>query len=854
MKKMLSVLLLFAAAALFAAPARDFYILLDTGKSMRNDGTVDDIYKTAGSYIASFIGENYKDKRGSNTTIHVLGVVKEKNEKKLLTRSYVIHKPGSELDLTLLEKINPNPKEWNWPYLSLDPNATDLDLFSTFFFDKANAVYAVITNSDIGKSSFFGQRKVSQVNPNEPDIGLSKAKFERNVQVFLIHLPNSGSSSEEHFRRNILRERISKGLAAAWNTIIYDPPQFELAAEMVSGKNNQKQELVFAETSRSDIPKFYAPITLSYRVRNLAAVKSLVITGDNGIESVTREIKPAEKNIFLPVGNLTQSGIYRITAEVTGRNGDVVTRNIRFQICPPLVINIAANQEKVKQEITTLRGEAPFKVNFLVTTSGNEKITWLKNGKPFNQNRDNVFNQNALVECQVTGLDGQIYSRRFKIEIVAVLKATANGKEFAPGQNTSVLPVQEGSKVKFEASLKNVQWYRDGKQFQPDVQNVFNRDSLIECRYTGPQGKMQSVFLTIKNTAVAIPDPVLKVTANGMEMSKRSGERELPIEEGKPINLEVKKQNNISNIQYFMNDVLVQPERLKATRDGELEVRAIGTNGSKCSCFISIKVSKGASSLIPEHPSGKFEPKTGIFTINTPENKVNVKFRFVQDLQQDDLKNYQVSVDGEKEVPALHQWSRKFDAGKGYQIKLYFKDKEVQKFTIRISQKFDLKFVVKVRGGSEAAVDEEDGGEDGQNKVKSLTLTTSDTVDFLVQGIKPGTNWDKLVVIFYDGNGAEIKKNTLNELKKEQEDTDDSNQAQSGNQSEFSWSDTLSGDTDKVVFIDENSKFKDQVKFYFSGDSDGGGSAFIWIIILILLGGGGAAAYIFLKKRKPGTK
>ena len=140
MKKIFSVFfaLLFCAASVFAASAtKNIHILIDTGKSMRNDGISKRIYQSVGGYVARFVDEHHNDKFGKNVNIVIEGVVKHKNGPLLLTVPYVNRKPGSRLDLSAIGEMNPNPPDWMTSW-DLDPNPTNLDLFQTHFFDKAN--------------------------------------------------------------------------------------------------------------------------------------------------------------------------------------------------------------------------------------------------------------------------------------------------------------------------------------------------------------------------------------------------------------------------------------------------------------------------------------------------------------------------------------------------------------------------------------------------------------------------------------------------------------------------------------------------------------------------------------------
>ncbi|MBO5992186.1 MAG: hypothetical protein J6R00_11090, partial [Lentisphaeria bacterium] len=102
MRKILSLVAVFMmVTAIWASSAKNIHVLIDTGKSMRDDNDVE-VYKLAGSYVNAFIREHHSDSVGKNINIVVAGVVKHKAGPQLLTVPYVNRQAGSPLDLSAL--------------------------------------------------------------------------------------------------------------------------------------------------------------------------------------------------------------------------------------------------------------------------------------------------------------------------------------------------------------------------------------------------------------------------------------------------------------------------------------------------------------------------------------------------------------------------------------------------------------------------------------------------------------------------------------------------------------------------------------------------------------------------------
>ena len=707
MKKIFSVFftLLFCAASVFAASAtKNIHILIDTGKSMRDDGISKKIYQSVGGYVARFIDEHHNDKFGKNVNIVVEGVVKHKNGPLLLTVPYVNRKPGSHLDLSAIREMNPNPPDWMTSW-DLDPNPTNLDLFQTFFFDKAkDTVFVVISNSDVGKKSFFGKRPSVIIQPQA--FNIHKADYPNNVRVFLVNIPGTGSSGERLFKPQTIKERVNAGMEAAWKSTVYEPPQAALSFDFTQNGELVKSYNLTKDMGSKPVFGVYAPAVLKLNAQNAFAVERINISGSAGINNTECDMTGGKK-CCKDIANLKTRGIYTVKAEVIGQNGDSYTHSFSFEVFAPLIFDVKA-KAKSDAEINkqVIKGKAPLVINFAVRVSNADgEPEWYRNGKKFNPDTDNVFNADAKVECRVKGLDGRVYTKSFEVKIVAPAElkfsAKANNIELIAGKTVKI----EGEKtvlVTFSSNKdKKVRWERNGRRFAPGTQAVrFDKSEKVKCIYTD-NGKQIEYAVDIVVTIPPPEDPFISGTADGVALANHPNEAKLVVESGKVINFVLEKEN-VTKVMYLRNGRVFNKND-KITENCVIEVHACNETGKSVSKYITVEIPVKLAKLTA-NANGKMRD-ANFLDVKTKSDNVEVSLGFDIAVQLDELQKYQISYDGKaKESLPSYSWKKSFAADKPHIVKLYYNDKECDKFTIRIEKGAEetAKLVVDANGQKRA--------------------------------------------------------------------------------------------------------------------------------------------------------
>lgn len=773
MKKILFAIfaVLFVTSTVFAdSVAKNIHILIDTGKNMRDDGTVENIYKIVGSYVADFIKEHHNDEFGKDVNIIIDGVVSNPKEKKLQTIRYVTRKAGSPLDLTALGKdMETDPESWG---VFTSATETNLDLFGTHFFENASdTVYVVITNSTVGRSTFFGRQSSEIIDPKPLDI--HRSIFPNNVRVFMVNIPNAAGSGEMKFKSTIVKERIKLGMDAAWKAVRYKKPQASLVFNFKHKENQINSYIIDPQKpSQAPVANVYAPVTVELCAGNAIDVKQINVSGSDGIEAKEYLFQDGENSFVAAIASLNRQGTYQIKADVIGKNGESYSGSFRFNVYSSLVMDIAANNTTIEQSQQVVKGVAPLTVNFNANIANAQgRPQWFRNGKAFNPYTDNVFTSNADVECRVNGFDGKVYSQIIKIVVVepeVKFSATANSVQLSSRKDDPKAKIsgQRPVFVKFASKpAENVTWFRNNKKFTPADENIrFDNSEEVKCVFVR-KGKTEELFVKIEVVIPKPVEPVLNVCANGVMLSDKKGEAKLEVEVGKTIKFDFLTKNNIASVKYFRDGLAFTPDE-KIQNSCVIEVCGESSDNKTVRKFINVEVPVRIAKLVVKANGQDLKEK--ISTVNTDENGVEVTFSLDKQYQIEDLKNkYKISYEDnssknvvvEKTTLTNNEWKKTFAAGKSYQIKLYYEDKECDRFSLTVDRKYKFGFGVIV-------VEESKGPEVDEDGTKYLTLAEGQTVEFRVSGITPGENLADMRIIIDDGMEEPLINADLAELKK----------------------------------------------------------------------------------------
>lgn len=688
MRKIFSVfaIMFMAVVSLYAGSTKNIHILIDTGKSMRDDNDVE-VYKLAGSYVNSFIRDHHNDSFGKNVNIVVSGVVKHKDGPQLLTVPYVNRKAGSPLDLSALanDKMSPNPPDWMTSW-DLDKAPTNLDLFQNHFFNDAkDTVFVVITNSNVGQKTFFGKQSSTLLAPQQLDV--HRADFPNNVRVFLINLPAVSRSGKRIFQTTTARERINLGMNAAWNAVIYEKPRFSMLLDLCqNGVTVNSCKVAATDADKKSLPGVYAPAKVKLNVLSAVAVRQINVRVSDDIANKEFKFSDGENSMNKEIVSLGTPGTYTIYTEVIGKNGDVHNCTTKFNVFRQMKFEVSLNNAKVKTDKKIVKGYAPLKVAFATNISNVEGYPeWSKNGKKFDPYKENIFNENATVVCKVKGCDGKIYSKTFEIQILKKefeFKAAANS--VALGKNgVSKISGLRPFAVKFEANTdKNTVWFRNNKRFVPGRNAViFNNSEVVKCIYT-ENGRNTELYI---NVNVIIPPPkapVISVTANGTVMSPSKNSAIMEIEKGSSIKFDFLAKENVATIRYFRNGVPFRNYE-KINSDCEIEVRAANKEGNTVSQYITVKIPQRLAKLTAT-ADGKNRDDNGFLNVATNKSELEVTFGFDTQIQLDELKKYSYSIDGDRKItPQSYSWKETLST-KAHLVQLFYENKECDKFTITI--------------------------------------------------------------------------------------------------------------------------------------------------------------------------
>lgn len=357
----------------------------------------------------------------------------------------------------------------------------------------------VFTNSIKNRNDFFHGVKAQRVG----NLYIDRAVFPNNVTVFLVTVPTADNGKEVFFSE--CKKYVKTSIDTAWEEASFEPPRGDVFIDFATA--DVVRSVKFADKA-AEVPGFYAPVTLKLRAANLSDVESIASSKVSSVKAVKLAIADGASTAVKELGAVTQEGEYVIKAVIIGRNGDEITREIRFNVYKPIAIPaVGSRTPSSLGKAIYLNAQAPdFKVDF-PKISGGKSVTWKRNGKKFDPEKDNVFTADSKVVAEILGFDGKVRTQDFIIK-AEVIKfwAKANNQDLLPENSMKTVSGKAPFKVIFTSNNKasGAKWYRDDTAFTPNANgDVFEQSAIVRCDYKG-----QRLFVEVMvSAAPATPKP-----------------------------------------------------------------------------------------------------------------------------------------------------------------------------------------------------------------------------------------------------------------------------------------------------------------------------------------------------------
>ena len=544
-----------------------------------------------------------------------------------------------------------------------------------------------------------------------------------------------------------------------------------------------------------------APFSWSVKIngRELVGQGDVVFKGQErlpiGIQSGTSNGNPIrwyrDGGLIEPANlkEITKSA--KLRCEVVDGNG--MTRTcFAIVVIEPFSWSVKINgRELVGQGNVVIRGHEKLPLSIHYSTSNGNPIRWYRDEIGVDPADLKEITKSAKLRCEVVDGNGNRRTCFATIEIERFFwSVKINGRELVDRPNV-VIKGQDRLPISIYSSTSNgnaIRWYRDGVKVDPADLKEITKTTVLRCEVDDGNGGRRSCRATIEIRSTPVPDLnvrriVGRIAGAEKEFSIKRGDSKATIRNVKaPATLRVGTDvSNESEISWWLNDneIGLKNNTIPVNGDAVIECRIIGRNGREERRYLTVEVAPPRQKLTVKYGANDEPLKKEAGVINITGNGGDkVKFFVPTSIQREELVKYRISYgDGKDGKPVFekvekYDWEKRLAGGKVHQIRWYFEDEEVERFTINIKQKRDL--VISSSGKVSQPA------EDGRH---TLDLEADEhIVTFQLFGLTdPDLGRYTLIIAPVEGMEGETKRIQLSTCVKKDEEASDADAAEDGN-------------------------------------------------------------------------